>query len=240
MPASKTASTWALEKGLFIDERLKRLGIRHGVTARTLGDMQHADRRRAALAGAGVVTEAHFLKQVHGTVIIDVPAASAPEAGAAADGWITASPKTALGVYAADCLPLFVWERRGRAAGVFHSGWRGTALGMPGKAVAAFSQRYGIEPRDLQAAVGPHIGPCCYKVGSDLEGRFRAESFSRDAGVLRLDLGAEARSQLLSAGLAEEDVSVSDACTSCQTQLLFSFRRDKTGSRMMAFLWIDR
>jgi YfiH family protein len=56
---------------------------------------------------------------------------------------------------------------------------------------------------------------------------------------VQLDLRAANRWQLLDAGVPDKQISVSDLCTACRTDLLFSYRREaaKTG-RMMAVIGI--
>jgi copper oxidase (laccase) domain-containing protein len=56
---------------------------------------------------------------------------------------------------------------------------------------------------------------------------------------VQLDLRASSRWQLIDAGLPEKQIVVSDLCTACRTDLLFSYRREgaKTG-RLMAAIGI--
>lgn len=237
MPLSETASGWALAGGLFRDERMTRAGIRHGVTTRELGDMNTAAKRREALRRADISSEdSSLLRQVHGPGIVVVSASAPPPRDFEADGWLIDAPGFAVGVLVADCIPLFVWEESGRAAGVFHAGWRGVRAGMPFRAVEAFAQAYAIEPRRLRAAIGPRIGACCYKVGAEMAELFGSRSLARRGTALHLDLGAEVKAQLVEAGMAESAVSVSQECTACREDLFFSYRRQKSGERMLAFL----
>lgn len=253
MPASEQ-ETWGLRShGIFRDGRTGAGGpprVLHGMTSRKTGNMKAIEARREALDRAGLSGRPlHLLKQVHGTDIVALrsgaPAVNAfPEDGQdgslpLADGWVTDAAGPVLAVYAADCMPLFVWERGGRAAGVFHSGWRGTAAGMPRRAVAAFFEHFGIAAKDLVASIGPSIGPCCYRVGPELEGKFAPGSFARREGGLYLDLRAEARGQLAAAGVPEAQIAAADACTCCRDELFFSYRRDKQDSRMLAFISLE-
>lgn len=218
---------------LHVEARLAALGVRHGVTTRALGNMKSADSRRKALAAAGLSGDALLLKQVHGTAILETASLAGVEDARQADGWITAEPGVTVAVYVADCLPIFVWDRQGAAAGVFHAGWRGLAAGMPRAAARAF-RRFGIGPERLAAAVGPHAGACCYAVGPDVASKFGPEAHRSG----KLDLGAEARRQLQESGVASEHVSVSEACTVCSAEEFFSYRREKADRRMLAFLSI--
>jgi len=231
----KSSIGWTSSDGFFREERLVQLGAPHGVTTRALGNMKDAKLRRTVLQKAGIGGLPLFLpRQVHGTGIEPIENAE-PKEAPKADGWIFRRKDVAAGVYAADCLPIFIWERAGAAMGVFHSGWRGTAAGMPEAACAAFRKFYGFGADRLCAAVGPHIGPCCYKVGEDVARKFDAASVRRRSGASYLDLGAEAELRLVRAGIAQENISVCESCTCCESATFYSFRRQKEDCRMMAF-----
>jgi copper oxidase (laccase) domain-containing protein len=109
--------------------------------------------------------------------------------------------------------------------------------------VAEFFRTFNIRPGELEAAVGPHAGACCYRVGDDVAGRFRKESRRLRGGEVFLDLGAEARAQLLGAGLGTEAVGVASDCTICRPGSFYSYRREGgQGPRcgqMLAFLWLE-
>lgn len=198
------------------------------VTTRSQGDMRDPSARERALASAGLGGRTlYLLRQEHGTRIHRAAAAAD---GAAGDGWVSDRTGVALGVYVADCMPIFVWERDGAAFGVFHSGWRGTAAGMPRAAVAAFAREYGVPAGRLRVEIGPHIGACCYRVGPEVRNRFGHENVKGE----NVDLAGEARVQFEEAGVAAADIAVDDACTACG-EVYFSYRRDKQDCRNLAF-----
>lgn len=230
------ARGWIEKEGLLVEDRLSALGLKHGFTTRRAGNMKSDEKRKAA-AKTLVVPQPLTLKQVHGTTI---HLADMSHADVEGDGWLLHSFGISVAVYAADCMPLFLWSDDGKAAGVFHAGWRGTAKGMATAAVAAFRERLGIAASRLSAAAGPHAGACCYKVGRDLEKEFPASAFVRRDGALYLDLAAETRRQLIEAGLPEANVRVDAPCTISNPDDYFSFRRDKQDARMLALLSLDR
>lgn len=209
------------------------LSVRRAFTPRAAGNMKDESRRRQAAEQLGLAMPL-TLNQVHGVAIRLASDATAP--GARADGWIADVPGVAVAVYVADCVPLYLWTDDGRAAGVFHAGWRGTAEGMARAAVAALGERLGARPAELRAETGPHIGACCYKVGPELEREFPASSFVRRGGDLYLDLAAETRRQLVEAGVPAGRIGPDAPCTCCRTEEYFSFRRDKQDARMLAIV----
>ncbi len=171
-------------------------------------------------------------RQVHGCTVARVREGVAePEAADA----IVAGDSAAVGVVTADCVPILLMADGGIHAAAVHAGWRGLAAGVVEASVDALRA---CGARSLRAALGPHIGPCCYEVdepvveplrerlGEGLEG---ALAPSR-AGHTMLDLGAAVRAALRGAGLAREAIGAdATACTRCDPERFHSYRRD--GSR---------
>jgi hypothetical protein len=102
-----------------------------------------------------------------------------------------------------------------------------------GTGVAAIADAAGCAPRELAAAIGPAIGPCCYEVGDEVAAAI-ARAAGSDEVVLHGDEGAKPVVDLRravalcleAAGLARDRVEVVGPCTRCSTGLLHSYRRD--------------
>ncbi|MGQ9634678.1 MAG: peptidoglycan editing factor PgeF [Bryobacteraceae bacterium] len=145
------------------------------------------------------------------------------------DALLTDVPGAALAVRTADCVPLFLVDPLRRAVAVVHAGWRGTALSIAAKAVKAMAAQFGSPPADLEAVLGPAIGPCCYMVGPEVAVQFQPwfpEPLDL-RGPARLDLPEANRRQLLAAGLSAARVHATPLCTCCQPDLFHSYRRDR-------------
>ena len=84
------------------------------------------------------------------------------------DGQITDQPGVALAVFGADCATILLFDPVRKAIGAVHAGWRGTAKGIAAKAVAAMVQEFGCKPENIQAAIGPSIGKCCFETDWDV------------------------------------------------------------------------
>jgi YfiH family protein len=156
-----------------------------------------------------------------------------------ADIAISDDPALVVTVRAADCVPVVLADRQSGAVSAIHAGWRGTAAGAVLAAVQAMTQRFGSEPRNIVAAVGPSIGPCCYTVGEELIQEFRSHPdasrwFSR-AGELHLDLWKATHDQLERAGVVHNNIHVSELCTFDHPDVFHSYRRDgKNAGRLVA------
>lgn len=156
------------------------------------------------------------------------------------DGMITDSPNTALVTFFADCVPLFLADPDHHAIGLSHSGWRGSASRMGEVTVKAMQEAFGTDPARLLAAVGPCICQDCYEVSEDVALRFpNCYPVKKDNGKYLLDLPSINRGILAEAGIPVERISMSNLCTACNPDLLFSHRatHGKRGNNA-AFLMI--
>jgi len=210
-------------------------GVRAFVTTRALGDVKE-DAVRAGMS-AMLPSAPVWLKQVHGIEVVD---AALCEEGAPpqADAAFTREAGVVCAVMAADCMPVLLASRDGGAVAAAHAGWRGLCAGVIEQTIAAMR----TPGSELQAYLGPAIGPRAYEVGEEVRDAFLA----RDAGAAHaftaarpghwlLDLYAIARQRLASQGVTS--VHGGAYCTFSEPERFFSFRRDKTMRRMAACIW---
>jgi len=183
---------------------------------------------RLRLPGKLLVTA----QQVHSATVAIVTRQETGSILSETDGLLTAETDVPLAIFTADCVPVFLGDKKGRAVGVVHAGWKGLASGILRGAVALFSSKFGVHPCDLSAAIGPHIQKCCYEVGDELRGVFH-----RPPGETHLDLDALAAGQLSSLGVGQ--ISSSGRCTCHEQELFYSYRREKTACRMMSFIQLQ-
>jgi purine-nucleoside/S-methyl-5'-thioadenosine phosphorylase / adenosine deaminase len=172
-------------------------------------------------------------QQVHGdNVAVVNSAATFPNT----DSLLTQRRNLLLAISIADCVPVLIFDKNGKAVAAVHSGWKGTAKNVTGKTVNVFRDELNSNPEDLIAFVGPSAGSCCYEVGEDVARHF-AESYRRSNGVqgkYNLDLKRAIESQLIEAGVLAGNIEVSDRCTICDLNF-HSYRRDGEASgRMLA------
>lgn len=192
-----------------------------------------------------------WLKQVHGDQIVKVTPSRKPQGDSCADALISSVPGTALGIFTADCIPLFIWDRRLSVVGIAHAGWRGVHQGIARKMVHAFRQNYASRFEDLRAVVGPGIRGCCYEVGSEFSEVFPefyapAERIADEypdsvSSKGYLDLGKVIASDLEGAGLPPSHLTDLGWCTCCMKESFFSYRREKgTQERMISVIMLRR
>ncbi len=152
---------------------------------------------------------------------------------AKADGMITDVPNTPLVMRYADCTPLLFFDPTQGVIGLSHAGWRGTVQGIGAKTIEAMVQTYGCKPYNIQACIGPSIGPERYQVGAEVVKAVQ-DYFGSVDGLVRhdaadgssyLDLWAANQLDLERAGV--EQIETAGICTAGQTDEFFSHRAEK-------------
>src|ERR1051325_9011017 len=152
------------------------------------------------------------MKQIHGDDIVEVHDTKLKEAGEA-DGVITATPGIFLGVLTADCVPILFVAPQKKVVAAVHAGWRGTLQGIAEKAVRELTEKHGAKPDEIEAALGPAIGGCCYEVGPDVIepmrsrwGKLADEGTRKSEGKTYLDLRVVNRGILEQAGIPQAQI----------------------------------
>lgn len=150
------------------------------------------------------------------------------------DGLITDIPGITLVTFFADCVPLYFLDPVHKAIGLSHSGWRGTVKRMGQVTVDAMKEAFGTRPEDIIACIGPSICGDCYEVGEEVADEF-ADAFhekyhdvillKKQNGKYQLDLWKANEIVLKEAGIKGDNLAVTNICTYCNPQLLFSHRR---------------
>lgn len=161
------------------------------------------------------------------------------------DALVTNDPAVTLVTYYADCTPLFFVDCKNKAVGLAHAGWRGTVGRIGERVLQKMQACYGTAPQDVRCAVGPAISVCCYEVDEPCASQFLALTdlptetfvFEKGGGKFMLNLLEANRRILMAAGVPEENITLSDLCTNCNSDLLWSHRATK-GRRgtMSAFI----
>jgi YfiH family protein len=188
-----------------------------------------------------------FLKQVHGAGIAWLTA-DTPD-GTEADACWTTERGVACTIMVADCLPVLLTDAGGSLVAAAHCGWRGLA-GQRGSGVLealwqAIAPLAG-DASQVQAWLGPCIGPEAFEVGPEVQAAFVATDAQAAAcfrphgdGKFLADLPALARRRLAALGISRihgNDGS-RDWCTVANPSRFFSHRRDRVSGRFAAAIW---
>ena len=149
------------------------------------------------------------------------------------DGLITDTPGLMLVTIYADCVPLYFVDPVHKAVGLSHSGWKGTVHRIGKVTLERMKEAFGTRPEDVQAAIGPSICQDCYEVSEDVAQAFMDEFadqlddrlvYRKGNGKYQLNLWNANERILLEAGIRPEHLSITNICTCCNHELLFSHR----------------
>ena len=231
-------------------ERVRAVSTtRHGGTSRppydTLNLAEHVgDEAVAVAANREQLRQAlqlpampAWLQQVHGVQVVNAAGVTAP---VAADAAYALEPEVVCAVLTADCLPVLLCDRGGRAVAAAHAGWRGLAAGVIEQTIAAMP----APGAELMAWLGPAISANAYVVGEEVRDTFlshdpAAVTAFRPAadGGWHADLYLLARQRLQSQGVTE--VHGGGFCTWEDPVRFYSYRRDGVTGRMASLIWLQ-
>lgn len=215
----------------------------------TRGDAPEAiaeNKRRIAGAIGVRVEDMTFTHQTHTTNVAVVEETDRGRRFMETDGMITNVPGICLVTFYADCVPLFFIDPVKKAIGLSHSGWRGTVGKMGKVTVEKMTEVFGTNPKDVAAAIGPSICQDCYEVSEDVIDEVRGAFdkslwkelfYQKENGKYQLNLWKANEEVFLEAGILKENIAVTNVCTHCNPDILFSHRT--TGSargNLSAFL----
>ena len=159
------------------------------------------------------------------------------------DGIVTDIPDALLTVFGGDCPPVYIIDPKRKAAGLVHAGWKGTLGKIPQVAIAQMTVKFGCDPADMYAAIGPGVCKDCYEMGDEVYDAFASQWSREDAdailsrypamdaegneipgGKYHLDLREANRMTLLRAGVPADHIAVSNVCTMCNVDTFYSYR----------------
>ena len=214
-----------------------REGWVSGSKPRFTGDreQEYAEFRKE-LANSGEWDPERFVypRQTHSDrVAVAEPATKLP-AVPDTDALITNEPGLFVCVQTADCVPVLLYDPKNKAVAAIHAGWKGTISKIVQKTVEAMTEKYGSNPADLVAGIGPSIHMHAYEVGPEVVLAVEA-AFSNSPALLKpslnagrayFDLWEANKTVLIESGLPEENIEIMGLCSFEHADLFYSARRD--------------
>ena len=181
-----------------------------------------------------------YMDQIHSNkvMVISDPSVNKIEN---CDALITNIKNIPLMVMVADCVPILIYDPLCNVIAVAHAGRNGTFLEISKETVKKMTEVFGSDPSDLKVLIGVSIGSCCYEVGEDIAD-ITVESFGKKYVDLRenkfyLDLKELNKDQLMSMGVKEQNIEVSNICTACDPNY-YSYRREGVTGRFAGVLML--
>lgn len=178
-----------------------------------------------------------WLEQVHGVKVLTLD--HQQPTSYQADASYTNIPRKVCAIMTADCLPVLFCSLAGNEVAAAHAGWRGLQAGILEQTI----QRFNTDPENIMAWLGPAIGPEQFEVGPEVREAFMAvnpeaeEAFKARGNKYLADIYLLARQRLSSLGV--QKIYGGNFCTVSQSELFFSYRREKQTGRMASLIWFD-
>ncbi|MBQ9278893.1 MAG: peptidoglycan editing factor PgeF [Lachnospiraceae bacterium] len=149
------------------------------------------------------------------------------------DGLVTNLPNIPLMTFYADCVPIYYYDKVKNVIGLVHSGWKGTVSNIAGKMIQTMKDVYNSETSDIVCAIGPSICKNCYEVDDVVIDKVK-ESYNEEEykmiveekqdGKYLFDLHLACKINLINSGVLEENIAMTDLCTCCNNNILYSHR----------------
>lgn len=150
------------------------------------------------------------------------------------DGLVTNEPGVCLVTSFADCVPLFFVDKVNKCIGSSHSGWRGTVGNIAKNTLELMKKEYGTRAENVAAFIGPSICMNCYEVSEDVIEQYNKAfskeelkdivSAGKEKGKYLLNLQMANYYNMINAGIVPQNIGISDICTCCNSDILFSHR----------------
>jgi YfiH family protein len=196
-----------------------------------------ANRKRLAAALKLGDDRVVWMNQTHSdhVVIVDGPVKAVDNT----DALVTTTPRLALAVVTADCVPVLMGDARAGVVAAVHAGRVGAQNGVVAKTVEAMLKA-GARAGDISALLGPAVSGANYEVpeamAAEVEAALPGSRTTTSSGTPGLDLRAGIARQLTALGITAIDVD--PRCTVTDRNL-FSHRRDAPTGRLASLVWME-
>lgn len=230
-------------KRIYDDERMLSAGFIGGTLSKDFGNAREPENAKKIFEELNLPAAKMLgLKQEHTDTIISITteeelAAYKVQKEHIADAWLLGLNGLGAMILTADCVPLFLWDEQGKFVGLAHCGWRGIVQKLPQKLARLIKEK--DKDAKLLAYIGPHIEKCCFEVKEDVASQFSEQSLIKKDGKIFVDLTKEIVLQLMQEGVDALKIKrgCHCACTFCNEQDFFSFRRTKQKDSLMSFIY---
>jgi YfiH family protein len=197
-----------------------------------------ANRKRLAHTIGLAENRIIWMNQVHGDRVATVEGPrDSPVSDT--DALVTTTPRLALAVVTADCVPVLLADARAAVVAVVHAGRVGAQKGVVARAVEAMIA-VGAHADDISALLGPAVSGLNYEVPEEMaiavEAALPGSRTTTSRGTAGLDLRAGIARQLRELGIEAID---SDPRCTVADRTLFSHRRDNPTGRLASLVWME-
>ena len=190
---------------------------------------EHVHANREIVRKTMNVSKIVYPQQMHGINISRIRQKNIDETHIA-DALYTTERDVGLAILHADCQAAVFYDPIHEAIAVAHAGWRGTAQNLFGRVVDTLRREIGTQAHNLIVCISPSLGPdhAEYK---NYKHELPQDMWKFQAKPNYFDFWAISKKQLISYGVNEKNIEISQICTHCHEDDCFSYRRDKETGR---------
>jgi len=164
-----------------------------------------------------------FQRQIHSDVVKVVECGGD---NGVSDALITNKKNLGLAITVADCVPIFIYDKKNQVIAAVHSGWRGTEQKILFKTLENLKKNFSSDPENLIVYIGPSISQTNYEVGTEVAEKFDSNFVCWKYKNIFLDISGINYNLLLDFGIPKNQIQKSELCTYEFKDLLHSYRRD--------------
>lgn len=148
------------------------------------------------------------------------------------DALITNEKDVILTTFYADCVPIFIYDKKQKVIAMAHSGWQGSLKNISVKTILKMKEEFNCNMNDILVGIGPSIHKCCFETSEDVSEKFIKEMpFSKkfiykeiENDKFKIDLQSIIKQNLLNLNILDKNIEISNMCTKCNPNLFFSHR----------------
>lgn len=159
------------------------------------------------------------------------------------DALISNDPNICLSMTAADCLIIYVYDKKEKVVSLIHAGWRGLVKNIIKKTLNKMFLHYKSRPKDILIYISPHIQVCHFEIKENILSKFKKyQKHIKKDDKIKINLSAIAKKQLIELGILNKNIQISSECTYCLNDKYFSYRRSKSKQlkTMIAYLSLKK
>lgn len=156
--------------------------------------------------------EVVFVHQTHSDVIKEAvtedrgKGKTSFESGIEADALYTRCKRLGLGIFHADCEPIFFIEEEAEIIGIIHAGFKGTMKHVAYKAIKEVCKKENLDPANIKIFVGPLRREKSFEVDKESLKQIRAAGFRKCVANSHFNIALANKLDLLKAGIKEENM----------------------------------
>lgn len=159
------------------------------------------------------------------------------------DALITNDLNITLALTAADCLIIYIYDKKQKTIALIHAGWRSLLKGIIKKTIDKMKINFHSESKNILVYISPHIQKCHFVIKNNILNKFKNyQLYIKKDDKIRVDLSGIAKEQLIKEGVLNKNIQKSSECTYCLKNKYFSYRRsqDKKLKTMIAYISLKK